>query len=53
MRNTKEKFINKVVTVLGGLFFIYILAKAIPGSFKSYNLRKQEIELEKKRLELE
>ncbi len=53
MKNTKDKFLRKVMVVFGGLFFIYIFAKAIPGSFRSFNLRKQEIELEKKKLELE
>lgn len=44
---------QKIVTVFGGLFFIYILAKAIPNSIRSYRLRKQELEIEAKRLELE
>lgn len=45
--------INRIVTVFGGLFFIYFFARAIPNSIKSYRLRKQEIELENKRLEIE
>ena len=53
VKNTKDKMVRKVIVVFGGIFFIYIFAKAIPGSFRSYNLRKQEIELEKKKLELE
>ena len=45
--------INRVVTIFGGLFFIYIFAKAIPSSIRSYKLKKQELVLEGKRLEVE
>jgi hypothetical protein len=45
--------INRILTLFGGLFFIYIIAKTIPNSIKSYKLRKKEIELEEKRLEIE
>eukprot|EP00347_Sterkiella_histriomuscorum_P021697 403333077 len=52
-KNTKDAVVNRIVTVFGGLFFIYILAKAIPSSIRSFRLRKQELELEAKRMELE
>jgi preprotein translocase subunit SecG len=40
LKNTKNAILHKLITVFGGLFFIYILAKTIPNSIRSYKLRK-------------
>ena len=45
--------VHRFVMIFGGLLFLYFFAKAIPNSFRSYSLRKQELEIEKKRLEVE
>ena len=45
--------VHKLMMFFGGLFFIYIFAKAIPSSFRKYKLQKQELELENKKLEIE
>ena len=40
IRNTKDRIVRKMILGFGGLFFLYIFAKAIPGSFRSRSLRK-------------
>ena len=53
IKNTKNMLINKFLTLFGLLFFIYMMAKAIPNSIRSYKLRKQELDIERQRLEVE
>lgn len=53
LKHAKDKVVNKIMVVFGGLFFIYVLAKAIPRAFRSNNLKQQELEIEKKKLELQ
>ena len=53
VKNTKDKVVQKLIMFFGGLFFIYIFAKAIPSSIRRYSLQKQELELENKKLEIE
>ena len=44
---------QRVIMVVGGLLFLYFIAKAIPRSAQNFRLRKQELELEDKKLEVE
>ena len=38
VKNTKDKVVQKLIMFFGGLFFIYIFAKAIPSSIRRYSL---------------
>ena len=42
LSNLKKYIVTKVVTVLGGILFLYFLAKAIPKAFRDYKLKKKE-----------
>ena len=53
VKNTKSMIIRKLSVFFGGILFIYILAKSIPRNIKNYRLRKKEMALEEKRLEIQ
>lgn len=53
VKSAKDKVVSKFMMLFGGLFFIYVLAKAIPASFRNKKVKAQELEIEQRKLELE